>query len=697
MVYKPTNANRSKTLDSYGKTLGRSRDMNGIFVGFVKKIDDQKRMGRLHVWIPELGGEPDNPSSWYLCNYASPFAGATNMYDLTEQNTWEVNQKSYGFWFIPPDLENEVLVCFANQGNTARAYWFACLYQQQMNHMVPGIPGNNSQASLPVVEYNKLSETNVESPNRPIYTPFADSLKRAGLDKDPVRGLSTSGARRDNPPNSVYGILTPGGSQFVMDDNPQQKLIRLRTIAGSQILLDDASGSIYLSTKDGNNWFELSAGGEVEFYGKSDISIRTQGSLNIRADFDLNLEAGRNINMKARGDVNQAVDTGPSVKPEPKNGGNIYIYGTNNVQVTSGNTTLIRAENEIHVSSKKDMFVKSDEGNYDTWIKGYIHTETDDQVTFKVKKNFGVKSERVDLNGPPMPDAKEAQKGLLPIDTTQKDNYIQSDGSTFSFIVRDSISYRLPYHEPYDYHGGQVPGTNEHVEEQTGSVRDLYNGQIIKPGAVTPNQDQPLKLFGSPKQGMQPGLYEGNGYTQSGEPLYKYSAAPGGALNSAGGYQISENGLRFIRQWEGSRATVYDDVVGLKTIGVGHLMKPEELSGRYTQVGGTQVPWSQALSDQQINDLLRQDLQPKEQAVRGAVKVSVTQAQYDMMVSLCFNIGQGAFKGSTLVKTLNQGNFDDATNQFMKWTKAKGQIIQGLVNRRRAEAANFRGDKTAPV
>ena len=80
------------------------------------------------------------------------------------------------------------------------------------------------------------------------------------------------------------------------------------------------------------------------------------------------------------------------------------------------------------------------------------------------------------------------------------------------------------------------------------------------------------------------------------------------------------------------------------------------------------------------------------QAVTKAVSATITQAQFDMLTSLCFNIGAGHFKSSTLVKVLNEGNFDQATNEFLRWNKAGGAEVDGLTNRRRAEATNFRGN-----
>ena len=201
---------------------GRSIQLDGIYVGFVKAVDDQQRMGRVKVWIPEISGDPLDEAQWFTCSYASPFAGATNILNVTPGPSWRNTQRSYGFWFVPPDLENEVLCCFIN-GDPGRGVWFGCLYQQNMNHMVPGIPGDSASDGLPVAEYNKLkANVSVNTATAPIYSPLADALKIQGLDRDAARGVSGSGARRDEPINSVFGILTPGGSQFVMDDNLDQ-------------------------------------------------------------------------------------------------------------------------------------------------------------------------------------------------------------------------------------------------------------------------------------------------------------------------------------------------------------------------------------------------------------------------------------------------------------------------------------------
>jgi hypothetical protein len=295
-----------------GKPAGRATLQDKIYIGFVKNADDVLRMGRLAIWIPELSGDPNDESTWFIVSYCAPFAGATNVYKNTNERTYTATQKSYGMWFVPPDINNEVVCAFIN-GDPGRGIWLGCLYQQNMNHMVPGIPGEDTSATLPAAEYNKkLPDSNLNSPTRPLYEPLSDALITQGLDQDTVRGVTDSGARRDAPYNTVYGILTPGGSQLVFDDSPDNSLIRLRTQHGAQIMINDTVGCIYLNSVDGKNWISMDANGKIDIYAQDDISLRTQGSLNLRGDLDVNIEAGRDVNIRARGR-----QTGAAVTPNP--------------------------------------------------------------------------------------------------------------------------------------------------------------------------------------------------------------------------------------------------------------------------------------------------------------------------------------------------------------------------------------------
>lgn len=140
--------------------------------------------------------------------------------------------------------------------------------------------------------------------------------------------------------------------------------------------------------------------------------------------------------------------------------------------------------------------------------------------------------------------------------------------------------------------------------------------------------------------------------------------------------KISQNGIRFIANWEGSRPNRYKCPAGLWTIGIGHLVKPGEV-------------FKEPLSQKEIEDLFRQDIRGFEGAVNRLVKVKLTQNQFDALVSFTFNIGTGAFQHSTLLKILNQGKHRDAAEQFGRWTFANGKPLLGLERRRVAEKNLF--------
>lgn len=143
--------------------------------------------------------------------------------------------------------------------------------------------------------------------------------------------------------------------------------------------------------------------------------------------------------------------------------------------------------------------------------------------------------------------------------------------------------------------------------------------------------------------------------------------------------RISENGIEFIRQLEGEKLTAYLDIVGIWTIGVGHT----------GFVDGKPVARGMAITKEKSKELLTADLKRFESAVNDAVKVTLTQNQFDALVSLAFNIGEGAFARSTLVNKLNAGDKKGAAEQFLVWKNAGGRVSQGLLNRRQKEKAMF--------
>jgi len=138
---------------------------------------------------------------------------------------------------------------------------------------------------------------------------------------------------------------------------------------------------------------------------------------------------------------------------------------------------------------------------------------------------------------------------------------------------------------------------------------------------------------------------------------------------------IAESTLDFITKEEGYRNKAYKDSKGLWTIGVGHLIKPDESYLLNT-----------TLTDEQVKDLLKSDLKWCSAAVESSVKVPLNQAQFDALYSLCFNIGETNFKKSTVVKRINQNDLKGAADAILMWNKPAV-----LENRRKREKALFLG------
>jgi len=155
--------------------------------------------------------------------------------------------------------------------------------------------------------------------------------------------------------------------------------------------------------------------------------------------------------------------------------------------------------------------------------------------------------------------------------------------------------------------------------------------------------------------------------------------------------QMSQHGLQLLEQWEGFKLQVYKDSAGLPTIGVGHLITKSELASGTINIASVPVKYAGGLTQQQVTDLLAQDVVPAQNAVNNGVKVALNQNQFDALVSFAFNVGNGAFAGSTLLKLLNQGQYDQVPTQLLRWTRAGGQVVQGLVNRRNNEIKLWNG------
>jgi lysozyme len=155
--------------------------------------------------------------------------------------------------------------------------------------------------------------------------------------------------------------------------------------------------------------------------------------------------------------------------------------------------------------------------------------------------------------------------------------------------------------------------------------------------------------------------------------------------------KVSDKCIHMIMHHEGVRSKPYQCPALLWTVGVGHVIDPTHAKVPMADRKQLPIPagWDRVLSNDEIMDILKADLNRFEQGVLRLIKVPLTQGQFDALVSFSFNVGLGNLQNSTLRMKVNRGDFEGASEQFLVWTKAGGKVLKGLVTRRTDEQALF--------
>lgn len=144
--------------------------------------------------------------------------------------------------------------------------------------------------------------------------------------------------------------------------------------------------------------------------------------------------------------------------------------------------------------------------------------------------------------------------------------------------------------------------------------------------------------------------------------------------------EINKQGLGIVKFFEGFSSEPYLCPSLVPTIGYGSTFYE---NGVRVSLNDTPVTEARAL------DLLEHELGAACNYVNNLVNVSMNENQFSALVSLTYNIGAGNFKGSTLRSKLNREDYEGAANEFWKWRRGGGVILQGLVKRRAMEESLF--------
>ena len=138
--------------------------------------------------------------------------------------------------------------------------------------------------------------------------------------------------------------------------------------------------------------------------------------------------------------------------------------------------------------------------------------------------------------------------------------------------------------------------------------------------------------------------------------------------------KTSQKGIDLIKSFEGCKLQSYKCPAGIWTIGYG------------TTLG---IRPAMRITLQEAEDYLKRDLKQFEDCVNMLVKVVLTQNEFDALVSWTYNLGCGSLRKSTMLKYLNEGKKQFVTSEMVKWNKANGRVLKGLILRREAEAVLF--------
>ena len=156
--------------------------------------------------------------------------------------------------------------------------------------------------------------------------------------------------------------------------------------------------------------------------------------------------------------------------------------------------------------------------------------------------------------------------------------------------------------------------------------------------------------------------------------------------------KVSAAAMDMIKHHEGVRIKPYRCPALLWTVGVGHVIDPTHAAVKYEERKSLPIPagWDRTLTMDEVDRILAQDLSRFERGVVRLCPAAVgRQGVFDALVSFAFNVGLGNLQRSSLRMKTNRGEFEEAADEFLKWTKAAGRVLPGLVKRRNDERAMY--------
>lgn len=336
---------------------------------------DPTIMGGLEVTLLRTDGNSIGESTQtYPVKYASPFFGNT-AFEFMGLNAADYNdtQKSYGMWFVPPDVGNTVLVVFID-GRADAGFWIGCVPGRFINNMVPGIAASEfanyedgkkdeyDVDRIPVAEINRRandlgSSLQIDKIPKAVH-PFADHLLEQGLLEDSVRGITTSSARR-GVPSTVFGISTPGPldrrssakKSFIgKSDSPTRIPVPVSRMGGSTIVFDDGDDRFQRRTP--------ASSGPPEYV---DLTTGFKGIANLPRDEHVRIRTrtGHQILLHNSEDLIYIGNSRGTAWIELTSDGKIDVFAEDSISVHTKQDFNFYADRDINLEAGRNVNIKA--------------------------------------------------------------------------------------------------------------------------------------------------------------------------------------------------------------------------------------------------------------------------------------------------------------------------------------------------
>lgn len=344
----------------------------------VSQLDPSFMSGLEVTLLRDQANQTGEDSQTYFVRYMTPFYGST-AYEFMGVNkgndqAYNDTQKSYGMWFVPPDIGVTVMVVFVD-GNPSEGYFIGCVPSRFANNMIPAIGGTTladvspsdskkyaTTQPLPVAEVNRKANdlntgSSIDKIKRPVH-PIADRFLEQGLLEDDIRGVTTSTVRRDVP-NMVFGILTPGpldkrsGSKKSFIGRTQSKSsspVPVSRLGGTQLVMDDGDDRYQRKTPAGE--------GPIQY---ADILSGEKGNAGIPYNeyFRVRTRTGHQILMHNSEDLIYIGNSKGTAWIELTSNGKIDIFSEDSISIHTKNDFNLRADRDINLEAGRNVNIKA--------------------------------------------------------------------------------------------------------------------------------------------------------------------------------------------------------------------------------------------------------------------------------------------------------------------------------------------------